>query len=298
VRAAQILELKTPPSVVDLPNLADGLSVVAVALNPLDLAVGSGVFYGGHPVLPYVPGCEAVARRADGSCVYLFGEGHGTTRNGFLAERVAASDDVLLELPPEADPVKAAAIGIAGVAAWAAAAWKAQIGAGDRVLVLGASGAVGHVAVQAAQLLGASEVLGVSRSGAGGTVPPGTIAEAFGNDGFTVCIDPLWGRVVSDAIRYAARGARIVHLGQSAGPEATFRSADVRGKQLTIQGHSNFEMTKADRDKVYRELLDHVTEGRIEIPTRTYPLDDIASAWAHQGEGPHEKVVVVFDDAS
>ncbi len=293
MRAAQVTELGAPPQVADVAD-ADGVEVVAVGLNPLDVNVGAGRFYGGHPPLPYVPGCEACARTQDGRLVYLFGEAHGVLKDGFLAQRVSVSDDCVLELPDGTDPHVAAALGIAGVAAWGATAWKAEPGPGDRVLVLGASGVVGQLAVQAAWLLGATTVVGASRSGANDTITFDRIGDAFGEEGFTVCIDPVWGEPLAAALQHAAPHARIVHLGQSAGPEAPLKSADVRGKELVVQGHSNFAMTRGERDRCYLELLEHVNAGRIELPLSTYPLDAVAEAWERQAGGAHEKVVVTL----
>jgi NADPH2:quinone reductase len=285
VRAAQIGELKQPPRPVDVEDV-DGLEILAVALNPLDLAVGSGAFYGGHPPLPYVPGCEAVGRRSDGSLVYLFGEGRGVSRDGFLVERVAASPEIELELPGGVEPELAAAAGIAGIAAWVPVAWKAAVGEGDRVLVLGGTGAAGQVAVQAAKLLGAEQVVGVGRKDLD------RIPDAFGEEGFTVCIDMVWDEPLANALAHAARHARIVHVGQSAGPQAPLRSADVRSKELVIQGHSNFALSHEDLQRAQLELLEHAAAGRIVIPIDRYPLDRVAEAWERQRSGPGGKVVV------
>ena len=284
MRAAQIAELKQPPRPVDVGD-GDGLEILAVSLNPLDLAVGNGIFYGGHPPLPYVPGCEAVGRRDDGTLVYVFGEGRGVARDGFLAERVEVSAGLGLPLPDGVDPALAAAAGIAGVAGWVPVAWKAQVAQGDRVLVLGGTGTVGRVAAQAARLLGAAHVVAV------GSKDLDRIAGEFGDDGFTVCIDPVWGEPLADALQYAQPHARVVHLGQSAGPTAPLRSADVRGKELTILGHSNFALSRDEQDRAYLELLDHLVAGRITLEYQTFVLDDVAAAWEHQRGG---KSVVVF----
>jgi len=278
VRAAHLAELSEPPQPADVPD-AGGLQVLAVSLNPLDLSVGKGAFYGGHPPLPYIPGCEAVARTADGGLVYLFGDGRGIARDGFLAERVEAGDALQLPLPFGVDPALAAAAGIAGVAAWVPVAWKAKVQAGDRVLVLGGTGTVGRIAAQAAELLGAAHVVSV------GSSDLERIASEFGDDGFTVCIDPVWGDPLAGALQYAQRHARIVHLGQSAGPQSPLKSADVRGKELVILGHSNFALTKEERDRAYLELLDHLTEGRITLDYELFGLDDVAAAWEHQSGG-------------
>jgi NADPH2:quinone reductase len=287
MRCAQIVELGAPPRVAEVPDV-DGFRVEAVALNPLDIAVGSGVFYGGHPPLPYVPGCEAAGRLEDGSPAYLFGEARGTARDGFLAERVAVPESLPLRLPEGTDPVVAAAIGIAGIAAWVPVTWKAKVGPGDRVLVLGGTGAVGQIAAQAAKLRGADAVLAVGRNDLG------RIPEEFGDDGFTVCIDPIWGEPLADALHYAQRHARVVHIGQSAGPVSPLRSADVRGKELVIMGHSSFALTTEEQSRAYLELFDHVTARRIDVPIETFPLDRAAEAWERQRSGPGGKVVITL----
>ncbi len=286
MRAAQVVELKSSPRPVELAEPPSGIRLEAVALNPLDLAVGSGVFYGGHPPLPYIPGCEGAGRLDDGTPVYLFGDGRGIAKDGFLAERVELPDELLIRLPEGVDPALAAAAGIAGVAAWVPVAWKAKVGPDDRVLVLGGTGAVGRIAVQAAKLLGAAKVVGVGRARLD------EIPDAFGDEGFTVCIDPVWGEPLAKALASAARHARIVHLGQSAGPEAPLRSADVRGKELQILGHSNFALSRDDLRRAYLELLDHAVAGRIAIDVERYPLDRVAEAWERQRSGPGAKVVV------
>jgi NADPH2:quinone reductase len=290
VRGALLSELKRPPApaALDEPQPRAGevlVEIEAVALNPLDLSVGSGSFYGGHPPLPYAPGCEAVGRTEDGTLVYLFGDGRGVAKDGFLAERVAVPADLPLPLPPGSDPALAAAAGIAGIAGWVPVAWKAKVTPDDRVLVLGGTGTVGRIAAQAARLLGAGRVVAVGRK------ELDRIGDEFADDGFTVCIDPVWGEPLAAALAHAAPHARVVHVGQSAGPQAPLRSADVRGKELTILGHSNFALSKEERDRAYLELLHQLMAGRIELQLQTFPLEDVAAAWANQRGG---KSVVLF----
>ena len=296
MRGALITALGEPPEPAELdePDGDELVTIEAVALNPLDVSVGTGLFYGGHPPLPYPPGCEASGRTEDGSAVYLFGDGRGVGKPGFLAERVAVPRELPLRLPESVEPEVAAATGIAGIAGWVPVAGKARVGAGDRVLVLGATGAVGRIAVQAARLLGAETVVGASRSGGDDTIALDAICEAFGDDGFTVCIDPLWGAPLAEGLAHAAPHARIVHIGQSAGPEAPLRSADVRGKELQVLGHSNFVLTPEERNRAYLELLAHVTAGRIDLGIERYPLDRVADAWERQRTPGHGKVVVTL----
>jgi NADPH2:quinone reductase len=299
VRAAQIAELGAPPRLVELeePAGATILEVEAVALNPLDIAVASGKFYGGHPPLPYVPGCEAVGR-VQGRRVYAFGDGRGIGKDGFAAERVAVSEQILVDVPEDVDAAVAAAAGIAGIAGWIPVAWKAKVGPGDRVLVLGASGVVGSIAVQAAKLLGAEHVIAAGRRrealdralelGADEAVQLDELSEELAP---TVVIDPLWGEPLAAATAICAPGARIVHIGQSAGPETTLASAHVRGKQLVLMGHSNFALAPDERARAYRELLEQLAAGRIAIDLQTYPLERVGDAWERQASGAGKAVL-------
>jgi NADPH2:quinone reductase len=199
------------------------------------------------------------------------------------------------------DDALAVVCGIAGVAGWVPVATRAPVEPGDRVLVLGATGIVGSVALQAARLLGAERIVAAGRNlaklerslelGADAKVVldgeglAERFREACGGEGPTLVVDPLWGEPARAAVDAAARGARIVQLGQSAGPEATLTSGSVRLKGLSILGHSNFVLSAAELRRAYLEITEHVAAGRITIDFETYPLDQVATAWAAQGAG-------------
>jgi NADPH:quinone reductase len=306
MRAARISELGKPPEAAEVRG--DGtVEILAVALNPLDLAVGSGRFPAGHPPLPYIPGSEAVAR-LDGERVYVFGDGRGTRQDGFLVERVEFPAESAIPVPDELDDALAAACGIAGIAGWFPVARRAPVEPGDRVLVLGATGTVGSVAVQAARLLGAERIVAAGRDaakldrtlelGADVTVQldgdglAERIREACGGDGPTLVVDPLWGEPGRAAVDAAAPRARIVQMGQSAGPEATLTSGSIRLKSLSILGHSSFMLPFPELRQAYLEVAEHVAEGRISIDVETFPLDEIGAAWSAKAEG--RKAVVLL----
>ncbi|OFW72209.1 MAG: hypothetical protein A2Y55_00475 [Actinobacteria bacterium RBG_16_68_12] len=306
MRGARVAELGKPPEAVDVEG-GGPIEIVAVALNPVDLAVAAGRFYGGHPSLPYVPGCEAVGRR-DGELLYLFGERWGTGRDGFLVERVDFPPSLAVPVPDGLDDAVAPACGIAGIAGWLPVARRAPVRSDDRVLVLGATGTVGSVAVQAARELGAERVVAAGRDparlrralelGADAAVPlegddlPTRLREACGGEGPTLVVDTLWGEPVRAATEAAAPEARIVHVGQSAGPEASLASAAVRGKRLSIFGHSNFALSPDERRQAYLEVAGHVAAGRITIEVQRFSLEDVSEAWAAQERGG--KAVVCF----
>ena len=310
MRAALISELGSPPAIGDRPDPDDPekalVELRAAALNPVDLTVGSGRFPLGHPPLPYVPGVEGVgtvvrsARFSAGTRVYACGSGLGIGADGTFAERFAAPETSLYEVPDGVDDAQAVAYGTAGLAAWLPLTWLAPVEHGESVLVLGATGSVGAVALQTAKLRGAGFVVAAGRDadrlerakglGADVSVELGPdfaqqLAEACGDRPPTLVLDALWGEPLVAALGVAARGARIVHLGQSAGPEATVPSGPVRSKQLRIFGYSNFGVAADVFQTGYEGLLAEVAAGRISLDLETLPLERVGDAWQRQLEG-------------
>ena len=315
MRAAIVREVGAVPEVGELPDPspADGEALVqvrAAALNPIDLAIASGRFYAGPPQVPYAPGREGVGVILQGRATQpgtrvRFERDTGYGANGSLAELIVVDEDALVPLPDDADDRTAAALGIAGLAAWLALQ-KAELQDGERVLVLGATGAVGQVAVQGAKLLGAGTVIAAARNkdalertrqlGADAVVPlDGDLTEAYkaaAGGEVDAVIDPLWGEPAVAALGALRIGGRLVHLGTSAGLEATVPSAPLRGKNVRIIGHSNLTTPHETKARAYRELLDHVIAGRIHVDVDSFPLDRVGDAWREQAASPHRKIVV------
>ena len=212
MRSAEITELASPPVVAERrdPRPADGqlvLDVAAVALNPVDIAIAAGTFYAGHPPLAYIPAIEAAGWVGD-RFVYAQGSGRGVATDGFLAERAVVTEADLVELPDGTDPALAAALGIAGATGWLATTTRAEVGPGDIVVVLGATGAVGGIAVQAAKRCGASAVIAVGRDEARLAAVPGADAR--------IAIGPTLGEEVRRGRRPADGGDRHA-VGRSTG---------------------------------------------------------------------------------
>ena len=311
MRAALVREVGAFAEVGDVAEpAAETIEVLAASINPIDLAVSRGILATGHPELPYVPGCEAVGRTADGRLVWISGGSLGRTSQGAIAERASVGDSHVIDVPDGADPVLAAGLGIAGMAGWLPLAWRAPLRGGENVLVLGATGSVGFVAVQTAKLLGAARVVAAGRSAAGleRATQHGADAtlrldevddlvaafkDAFGGEGPSYVFDPLWGEPAAAAVQAAVPHATIVNLGQSAGATSELASAAVRFKNLSILGHTNFLVPPDELAKQYRRLVSYAVAGDIRLDVERVPLDSVADAWRRQAEGAGTKLVVV-----
>jgi NADPH2:quinone reductase len=291
MRAARLHELGGVPVVdgVDAPEGSNVVAVSAAALNPVDISIGSGRFYGGSPETPYVIGSEAVGTTPDGRRVWI-------RTNGALAEQAVAAPEHTYDVPDGVDDGQALACGIAGVTGWLAAAWRAKVTSDDTVLVLGASGTLGGVAVQSAKVLGAQRVIGAARKP--DLVPDAADEVVDLSGGYelpeaTVVIDALWGTPAERALEAAPKDVRFVQLGQSASPTATLQSGWIRGRMMNILGFTLFATRRDVIADGYRQLCEHVRDGRIELRVQSFALDDVADAWKQQASGsPGAKIVV------
>ncbi len=294
MRAARLHAIGGLPQVdeIDPPSGPGLVRVSASALNPVDISIGNGRFYGGTPDPPYTIGSEVIGENDGGRRVWVYGR----TLMSDLCD--PAGSTWALDVPDGVDDSLALACGIAGLTAWTAVAWRAPVRPDDTVLVLGASGTLGSVAVRGAKLLGAKRVIGAARRT--DLVPEeaddvfdlseeGPLPEA------TLIVDGLWGEPIERALATAARGVRVVHLGQSAGPSATLLSSWVRGKVADIHGHSLHNVPVDDAQAAYRELCELARDGRMPFAIERYPLTEVAAAWERQASGsPGAKIVLQF----
>jgi NADPH:quinone reductase-like Zn-dependent oxidoreductase len=312
MRAAILREYGATPELGDFedPSDRDGAvaaGVLAAGLNPVDLRKAAGAFpLAPTPPLPCVAGWEGVARLPDGSRAYF---SDPVAPHGALAERTLVDPARTFAVPDGVDDAVAVALGIAGLAGWLALEWSGKLQQGETVLVLGASGTVGLVAVQAAKLLGAARVVAAARSEAGlaraaelgadatvritetGDALTDALKEA-GGGGYDLIVDPLWGEPAVAAARALHRFGRLVALGQSAGAEATLASADVRNRAISIVGHTNYAISEDDRRAAYGRMAAHAAAGELTADTETLPLERAPEAWERLRSGPGTKLVV------
>ncbi|HEU4702345.1 MAG TPA: zinc-binding dehydrogenase [Conexibacter sp.] len=286
------------------------VEVTAAGVNPVDVRKASGTFVSGPPPLPSVVGSEGVGRVAgDGRRVYF---GASVAPHGAFAERTLVGEEEPVELPDALDDGVAVALGVSGLAAWLPLAWRAQLRPGETVLVLGATGIVGQLAVQAARLLGAGRVVAAGRDpatleraralgadateelGAGveGAQLTAAFREAAGGD-VDVVHDPLWGPPAAAAIEALGVEGRLVQLGQSAGAQATLVSAPIRGRHLDVRGYLNYLVPPDVRRDAYRTLVEHAVAGRLAVEVEPMPLAQVGEAWERVQRSAHRKLVLV-----
>lgn len=323
MRAAVIDELGSAPQPGQVAEPVRGkgqalVEVGAAPLNPVDLAISKGAFYQGTPSPPYVPGKEGVGtvlegeRLAAGTRVYVEAPG-GIGGNGTYAERVVVDEATAIALEgagtQDVEDAVAASLGIAGLAGWLPLEWRAQLRPGETVLVLGASGAVGAVAVQAARLLGAGRVVAAARDpqalarakdlGADATVSladSGDLTQAFldaAGGPVDVVIDPLWGAPAQAALQALGRYGRLVQLGQAAGAEISITSASIRGKTAALLGFTVFQAPQELKQAALTRMCAHAARGELSVEVETVALEHAAQAWQRQAESPHVKLVLV-----
>jgi NADPH2:quinone reductase len=306
VRAAVIERFGEPPVVRELraPAPAPGQALVrllAAGLNPVDLAIGSGRFYGEVPEPPFVAGAEAVGEVVaaptipPGTRVWCLGRG-----TGCFAERFAIDEERLVPAQRGVPDALAAGIGVAGLAGWIPVRRRGGLRPGETVLVLGASGVVGQIAVQAAVLGGAGRVVAAARSAEGlararelGAETTVTLGE--GDDeaalreacapGADLVIDPLWGQPLAAALGALAPRARIVQVGNAAGPTVPLPAGPFRGGRLDLRGFSVFAEGRQELTGAYRQLGQAAAAGAVRMEVEEVPLAEVAAAWERQARG-------------
>ncbi len=313
MRAAYIESYGQTPSVRDLPEPEGELpvgKVLAAGINPVDLMISGGEYYAVRPKPPYTPGMEGVAEREDGSRVY-FGR-PGDLKHGSLAEQLLLHPDETFELPEGTDPAVAIGCGIAGIAAYLSVIDRGAIQPGEKVVVTGATGAAGRLAVQIARNAGAGEVVAIGRSaealeevkalGADQTMRfhgPLYLHQAELRDslegGANLIIDFTWGAPAMAALNCAAQDARLIQVGNAASLGVGLSATELRRGNYTIQGYSNFNQTIERKREAFLELLAQVKDGKLKLHTEEVGLDDVPGAWERQADSPGAKLVVVTD---
>lgn len=315
MRAAVVTTYAEPPHHQDFPDPVPRgehelvVDVVAAALSPRVRSQASGEHYTSSRALPLVPGIDGVGRAADGRLRYFV---LPDTSLGSLAERTVIDVRRSIELPDDVDPVRLAAAMNPAMSSWVALRRRVQLQPGRRVMVLGATGNAGRLAVQVARHLGASSIVAVGPhverltdlTDADTTVSldgaPEAVAAHLAEAGrdVDVVLDYLWGRPTADALR-AIVPARTddsqtltwLQIGSVAGPDSPIPSAALRATRLQIMGSGQGSVPTGDIVSELSDLAAEVHRGRLVVDATPMPLADIERAWRLPTTGPRLVIV-------
>src|SRR5271170_3199079 len=264
MNAAVVYDFNQPPRHTTFadPVPAEGeklVTVKAAGLHQIVKALANGSHYGSTGELPFIPGVDGVGRLQDGKRVYF---GIARSPYGTFSERALASSWMSIELPEGLDDVTAAGIANPGMSSWVALTSRAKFVAGESVLVLGATGVAGQLAVQIAKRLGARRVVAAGRNpqaleklkalGADTVISldqdQTPLVSAFRSElaegGVDVVLDYLWGlpaervleAISQKGLRKASARVRFVQIGDSAGKTVPLSAATLRSSGLELLG--------------------------------------------------------------
>jgi NADPH:quinone reductase-like Zn-dependent oxidoreductase len=289
------------------PSLIEGEALVhvrAAGLHNLVKSIASGAHYSAAGSGPAVPGVDGVGVLDDGSRVYFL-----FVRKpwGTMAELAAAPRKSLVPVPDALSDAQAAAIPNPGMSAWNSLKDRAALSPGETVLILGATGVAGQLAIQVARLLGAKRVIAAGRNVdaiASAKVdavialgqPEDALREAFTAEaasGIDVVIDYVWGRPTEVLLEALAKGfktqdthrTRLVEVGAMAGPTITLPGATLRSIDLALLG-SGFGSVPLDRVlAAIPTLFQMAAAGKLTVAAEPVPLAQVESAWNRVEKG-------------
>ena len=297
-----------------VPQADEELIVVtASALSHVTKSRASGSHHTSPGSLPAVVGIDGVGRTRDGRRVYFV---LPEEPFGGMAEKVAVRIDQCIPLPDDVDDITAAAIAIPGMSSWAALKERAHLVAGENVLINGATGTSGRLAVQIAKHLGAKRVIATGRNlealeqlmgiGADVTVPltrspkelETAFEEQFAGEGVDVILDYLWGQSAETLIMAAAKAGkeavpiRFVQIGALSGGNITLPSAALRSSALVLMGSGIGSIPLKGLVGAISGVLQAVAPGKLKIETKVVPLADVEDTW-NKDSGASRVVFVV-----
>lgn len=307
MHAAVITSYDTPPAYGEHPApVAQGenemvVEVLAAGLHHLTRAKANGSHYSSTGDFPLVPGVDGVVRDETGRLRYAVLD---DTNLGTFADRTVIDVRRSVVLPDGVDPVRIAAAMNPGMSSWVALRRRISFHEGQRVLILGATGSAGRMAIQIAKRFGAVQVFAAGRDttrlktlrdlGADRTLTFDEISAAADVD---VVLDFVWGAPAANTMlpiltARADRSAplRWVQIGSIAGESAPIPSAALRAARLQIVGSGIGSVSPRDFIAELPELAAAVTEGAIDVQARAVPLARIAQAWS---EKTSERLVFV-----
>jgi NADPH:quinone reductase-like Zn-dependent oxidoreductase len=310
VKAAIITEPGKTPVYGDFrePVAAPGeelITVSASALSQFTKGRASGSHYSSDAALPAVAGADGVGRTADGRRVYFV---MPEAPFGALADETLVRSRQCVAVPDGVDDATAAAIANPGMSSWAALAERAHLKPGETVLINGATGVAGRLAVQISRHMGAGKVIATGRDekalsdlkGIGADVvipfklgaanPAGAdeyedaLKEQFAG-GVDIVLDYLWGERAATAIIAAAKAGkegvpvRFIQVGGASREDVRLPSAALRSSSLVLMGSGINSIPFSGLLSAIHNVFHAVIPAHLQINTTSVPLSDVERTW-------------------
>lgn len=312
MKAAVVRSFDLPPKYEDFPDpvAAEGevlVEVKAAGLHQVVKSLASGRHYGSTGELPLVPGVDGVGRLAGGKRVYF-----GARRPGYgtFAERSVTRPEMCVSVPDELDDVTAAALANPGMSS-RAALMRAQFVADESVLVLGATGVAGRLAVQVARRLGAQHIVAAGRNPAAleelMTLGADTVISlnqeqdalvealraAVAEVKINVVLDYLWGQpaesllqaIAQKGLNRAAPRIRFVQIGSMAGAAISLPAAVLRSSGLELLGSGFGSASLEQILQAVGELFREAAKKPFQITVKAAPLSEVEALWNSSEQG-------------
>jgi NADPH:quinone reductase-like Zn-dependent oxidoreductase len=310
VKAAVVYDFASPPAYRDFETpqaSADEVlvSVGAAALSNLVKAQAAGKHYSAPKQPPFVPGVDGVGRLPSGERVYF---AFPKPPYGAMAEQARVSRSLCVPVPDEVDDVTAAAAGNPGMSSWAGLIERARFVAGESVLINGATGVSGRLAIQIAKHLGASRVVATGRNDASRAAslalgadqfialeqPPEELrlaVQAELSRGVDVVLDYLWGPSAELLIRAIAsrprlsvgRRLRFVQIGSLSAADINLPGAALRSSGLELLGTGIGSVSSERLVQTIGQLLQAVVPAKLSLATEAGPRAEVESSWQRVG---------------
>ena len=288
------------------------VDVLAVGLHPRVRSGAAGAHYTSTGTLPMIPGIDAVGLRPDGKRIYFLAADDVI---GTMADKAVADVRRSIELPEHVDVARVAAAMNPAMSAWVALRRRVPLEPGQSVLVLGATGNAGTMAVQVARRLGAGRVVGAGRDRARLTALASVGADevvqltddadetasrlAAAAAETDIVLDYLWGKPARHAMMALltersdrSRALNWIQIGAVAGPTMELPSVALRSANLRIQGNGQGAVSPGAYLAELPSLVDEIDAGTIAVKANRRPLAEVETIWA-QPDVPGERTVLV-----
>jgi len=292
------------------------ITVKAAAVKNLDKGIASGAHYSSTQLHePKVPGIDGVGVMADGTRVYAMGG------SGMIAEKAIVDKNRIVKIPAGIDDVTAAALPNAVMGAAGALHFRAQMKHGDTVLINGATGVTGMVALQIARYYGAKKIIVTGRNpasleklkrlGADETISlkqddadiTNALKQIHSVTPIDVVIDYTWGHP-AELILGSLHGkggftprVRFVTVGGMAGDKITLSSATLRSSDIMLCGSGLGSLPMHEMQQLFKDILPEMmqlaVDGKLKIDTETAALKDVEEAWGRDIPAGKRLVIVV-----